>query len=226
MIRGPLSLALVGSLLSQILAYSAAKTILAASTSLTATVSMREPVGRVVSCGLAAFGSALAVGAGCGSRRRLRGALNGCDQGLADGQLGGFLVGLVLQAALVQGDEDAHVVAGSQPAADDAVRLKLEGDFLQACRDLHRPWVFRSSGATRRSATSCSPGTRSTAATLPLDPSRDLSEEPVTAAAGSCSVASGGSHGFHRRAGGNRRLDHQDATGSRFLTARWSAPWA
>ena len=63
MTRGPLSSASSGSRLSQIAANSEAKTILSALMSLTATVTMSSPVGRLTSRGSGA-GSALAEGAG------------------------------------------------------------------------------------------------------------------------------------------------------------------
>ena len=59
-----------------------------------------EPVGRVVSCGWRRSDPALADGCRLGGGCGFGGALDGGDQDLADGQLGGFVVRLGFEAAL------------------------------------------------------------------------------------------------------------------------------
>ncbi len=105
---------------------------MAASTSLTATVSIKDPVGRDMSS--AGGGEPSAEGCGDGGGNGC--PLHGRHEDLVDGELGCWLLRLGLEAAILQVDENSDAVAGGDPAADNALRLELERDFLQPLRDL------------------------------------------------------------------------------------------
>ena len=126
---------------------------------------------------------------GLGGGGGFRGALHRGHQDLVDGQLGGFLVGLASSPPPSMEMKTPDVVARYQPATDDALRFQLEGDLLQARRDLHGAAGLEVLGGDQALGHELLTGQEVDGGDFPGQPSRVFSADFVTAAPGSCSLA-------------------------------------
>jgi len=185
--------------------------------SFTATVTMNDPCGRVVSWGLVpSVGFAVACGARCTAVTRTLRRVS-------------WVVGspgFVLSAPSLK----LNPIPTWSPASIRPPTTRFgSSSKVTSCipvGTLTAPLVLASAGFTRRSARSCSPGTRSTAATFPVESSRELSAVFATAVPGICCNATEALTTSSEDPAGTALVTTSTPVGLMSATARWSAPWA